>query len=57
MENYEFLSKINRLEAAESVSADAYRINTIDGRHIVSISLSPLKEFKIDADGVLSNLL
>lgn len=52
MEKNEFMSKINRLGAIESVSGVVYRIDSINSRHIIGTRLSTLKEFKIDTDGL-----
>ena len=52
MEKNEFISRIKKLGAVESVSGIVYRIDSINDRYIVGTRLSTLKEFKIETDGL-----
>lgn len=52
MEKNEFISRIKKLGAVESVSGIVYRIDSINDGYIVGTRLSTLKEFKIETDGL-----
>ena len=52
MEKNEFISRIKKLGAVESVSGVVYRIDSANERYIVGTRLSTLKEFKIETDGL-----